>query len=143
RRLDAFRRLEALADSANEFSVAVPLEHLRQQPAIAAQRANRKGERRIREVEGPGHIERAIAAQPRGHVAHDDIRGPAERLEQLGLDLRALEVAAKDLDAFDRRERREIDRNDATLRPDTLERHLGPAVMSNPQHYVVHASHDE
>src|SRR5437870_12762062 len=113
-----------LADPTNEFAVAVSLEHLHQEPALAAQRANRKGERRIREVEGPGHIERPVAAEFWGHVAHDYVRGLAERLEQLGLDLRPLEIAANDLDAFDRRDCREIDGNDAAFRPDTLTSHL-------------------
>src|SRR5437870_11654821 len=122
-----------LADPTNEFAVAVSLEHLHQEPALAAQRANRKGERRIREVEGPSHIERPVAAQFRGHVAHHDVRGLAERLEQLGLNLRALEVAAKDLDAFDRGHLGEVDSDDASLRPDALAGHLGPAARRGPQ----------
>src|SRR3989449_1022490 len=133
RRLDAPRRLEALAAPTTEISVAVPLEHFHHEPALAAQRTNRKRERRIREVEGLSHIERPVAAQFRGHVAHHDVRGLAERLEQLGLNLRALEVAAKDLDAFDRGDRREIDGDDAPLRPDALAGHLGPAARRGSQ----------
>ena len=126
-RLDAFHRLEALADAANEISVAVPLEDFDQKPAFAAERSDRKGERRIRQVEGPSHIERPVAAHPRRGVAHHDVRGLAERLEQGGLDLRALEIASEDLDAFDRGHRREIDGDDAALWPDALAGHLGPA----------------
>src|SRR2546427_5620893 len=132
-RLDAFHGLEALADSANEISVAVSLEKLHQEPAVAAQRANRKGERRIREVEGPGHIERPVAAEFWSHVAHDNVRGLAERLEQLSLDLRSLEVATKDLHALDRGHLGEVDSDDAPPRPNALAGHLGPAARRGPQ----------
>src|SRR5207245_6976256 len=72
-------------------------------------------------------------AHPRSRVAQHDIRGLAERLEQGGLDLRALEIASEDLDAFDRGHRREIDSDDAALRPDALAGHLGPAARRRPE----------
>src|SRR5439155_11920474 len=132
-RLHALRRLEGGGDPSQELRISVSLEHLHEEGAPWAERSDGEGKGRLSEVERPGDVHGPVPAELRGHVAHDDVRGPPELLEKRRLDLRITEVTAQELDALQRDEGAEIHREHATGWPDSLPRDLRPSPRCGAQ----------
>src|SRR5947208_9317752 len=132
-RLHALRRLEGGGDPSQELRISVSLEHLHKEGAPWAKRSDGEGQGGLPEVERPGDVHGPVPAELRGHVAHHDVRGPAEPLEERRLDLRIAEVTAQELDALQRDEGPEIYREHATGGTDSLPRDLRPSARRGAQ----------
>src|SRR5207302_10691000 len=112
---------------------SVSLEHLHEEGAPWAKRADSEGQGRLPEVDRAGDVHGPLPAELRGHVAHDDVRRPTEPLEERRLDLRIAEVTAQELDALQRNEGAEIYCEHATGRPDPFPRDLRPSPRCGAQ----------
>src|SRR5205807_7329020 len=72
-------------------------------------------------------------AEPRRHVAHDDIPGATELLEQEGLDSRLTEIPPKDLDSGERRDGGRIYSEHPAGGTDALASDLRPSSGRGPE----------